>query len=86
MANLSGYTIAFDLDGTLVDTAPDLHRALNHVMAAEGLPPASLEDVRNFVGQGPRALSRLDIWRATPVAGTLKGWTRRQGSIVRRSF
>jgi phosphoglycolate phosphatase len=65
MANLSGYTIAFDLDGTLVDTAPDIHRALNHVMAAEGLPPASLQDVRTFVGQGPRAL----IVRACAVHG-----------------
>jgi len=65
MANLSGYTIVFDLDGTLVDTAPDLHRALNHVMATEGLPPASLQDVRTFVGQGPRAL----IVRACAVHG-----------------
>ena len=56
MANLSGYTIAFDLDGTLVDTAPDLHRALSQLMAAEGLPPASLADVRTLVGQGAAAL------------------------------
>jgi phosphoglycolate phosphatase len=65
MANLTGCTIAFDLDGTLVDTAPDLHRALNHVMADEGLPPASLDNVRSFVGQGPRAL----IVRAFAVHG-----------------
>ena len=56
MANLAGCTIAFDLDGTLVDSAPDLHTALNKVLAAEGLPPASLEDARRFVGQGARAL------------------------------
>jgi len=55
-ANLTGCTIAFDLDGTLVDTAPDLHRALNRVMAAESLPPVTLEDVRAFVGQGARTL------------------------------
>jgi len=56
MANLSGYTIAFDLDGTLIETAGDLHRALNVVLAGEGLPPATLEDTRTFVGQGARAL------------------------------
>lgn len=65
MTDLSGHTIAFDLDGTLVDTAGDLHRALNHVMAAEGLPLATLADVRAFVGQGARAL----IIRACGVHG-----------------
>ena len=53
---LSGCTIAFDLDGTLVDSAPDLAAALNKVLAKEGLPRASLEDARRFVGQGARAL------------------------------
>lgn len=53
---LAGCTLAFDLDGTLVDSAPDLHRALTQVMTDEGLPPASLEDVRAFVGHGARAL------------------------------
>ena len=56
MTNLSGYTIAFDLDGTLVETAGDIHAALNKVLAAEGLPTATLEEIRNFVGQGARAL------------------------------
>ncbi len=56
MTNLSGYTVAFDLDGTLVETVGDLHRALNVVLAAERLPAASLADVRNFVGQGARDL------------------------------
>jgi phosphoglycolate phosphatase len=65
MQTLAGCTIAFDLDGTLVDTAPDLHRALNHVLAAERLPPATLEDVRAFVGHGHRAL----IVRASAVHG-----------------
>jgi len=56
MLNLSGCTIAFDLDGTLAETAGDMHTALNKVLAAEGLPPATLPDVRNFVGAGARAL------------------------------
>lgn len=56
MANLSGYTIALDLDGTLVETIGDIFVALNHVLATEGLPPADLEDVRKFIGQGSRTL------------------------------
>jgi phosphoglycolate phosphatase len=54
--DLSGCTIAFDLDGTLVDSAPDMTTALNKVLAKEGLPAATLADTRNFVGQGARAL------------------------------
>lgn len=62
---LSGYTIAFDLDGTLVESVGDMHVALNRVLKAEGLPPATLGDVRNFVGAGARAL----IIRAWAVHG-----------------
>ena len=46
------YTILFDLDGTLVDTAPDLMRAHNHVMKKFGYPTKSTEEIRNLVGQG----------------------------------
>lgn len=56
MSNLSGYTIAFDLDGTLVETAGDICRALNRALAGEGIPPAAEDDVRKFVGGGARAL------------------------------
>ena len=56
MANLSGCTIAFDLDGTLVESVGDMHTALNKILLAEGLPPSTLQDVRTFVGQGARAL------------------------------
>ena len=49
-------TIVFDLDGTLVDTAPDLINALNHVLDREGLPPIPLETARNMIGAGARRL------------------------------
>ncbi len=49
---LADATIVFDLDGTLVDTAPDLVRALNETMDLEGLPRVKLETVRQLVGQG----------------------------------
>jgi phosphoglycolate phosphatase len=51
---LADATIVFDLDGTLVDTAPDLTRALNQTMDLEGLPRVKLEAVRSLVGQGAR--------------------------------
>jgi phosphoglycolate phosphatase len=49
-------TIVFDLDGTLVDTAPDLISALNHVLAVEGLPAIPLDSARNMIGAGARKL------------------------------
>jgi len=48
--------VIFDLDGTLVDTAPDLMRATNHVLAAKGRRPIRMDEVRVFVGHGARAL------------------------------
>lgn len=53
---LSDSAVVFDLDGTLVETAPDLHGALAHVLTEAGLPAPSLEDVRLMVGDGARAL------------------------------
>ena len=62
---LAGATIAFDLDGTLVDTAPDLVGALNHVLREEALPELPLASARLMVGRGARAL----IERGFAVAG-----------------
>jgi phosphoglycolate phosphatase len=53
---LEGVAISFDLDGTLVDTAPDLVRSTNVVMDAAGIERISLASVRGMVGQGARAL------------------------------
>jgi phosphoglycolate phosphatase len=53
---LSGARIAFDLDGTLVDTAPDLVRALNAAIMPAGLGEVPVEAVRAMVGRGARAL------------------------------
>jgi phosphoglycolate phosphatase len=48
--------VVFDLDGTLVDTAPDLINALNFVLDREGLPPVPLASARNMIGAGARKL------------------------------
>lgn len=48
--------IIFDLDGTLLDTLPDIHRVLNGSLAAFGLPAVSMEDTKIMVGNGARKL------------------------------
>lgn len=47
-------TLVFDLDGTLVDTAPDLVAAANHVLEHVGLPPVDAQSLRPFIGHGAR--------------------------------
>lgn len=49
-------TIVFDLDGTLIDTAPDLVRATNHVLAGIDLKPVTFDKLRNWVGFGARRM------------------------------
>ena len=53
---LKGTTIVFDLDGTLVDTAPDLTHALNHVLTRRGHAAVSAATVRSGVGFGIRVM------------------------------
>ena len=52
----SSRIVVFDLDGTLVDTAPDLINALNYVLDREGLPPVPLHSARTMIGAGARRL------------------------------
>jgi phosphoglycolate phosphatase len=52
----SARTVVFDLDGTLVDTAPDLINALNFVLDREGLSPVPQHSARNMIGAGARRL------------------------------
>lgn len=56
----------FDLDGTLIDTAPDLVETLNIVLAAEDFAPVALEDARSMIGGGARAMiaRALELQRA----------------------
>ena len=56
------FTILFDLDGTLVDTAPDLMHAHNHVMKKFGYPTKSTDEIRNLVGQGAGVMLGRSIW------------------------
>lgn len=55
---MKGWTIVFDLDGTLIDTAPDLAEATNHVLSTLGLDRINEMEIRPFVGHG--ALAMID--------------------------
>lgn len=54
-------TVIFDMDGTLLDTLEDLKDAVNYAMCQYGLPQHTLEEIRNFVGNGIRRLLELSV-------------------------
>ena len=58
--------IVFDLDGTLIDTAPDLTAAMNHVLTQLDRPTLAEEDVRHMVGHGARMLLRRGLSASGP--------------------
>src|SRR6516225_9186253 len=63
-AVLDGATIAFDLDGTLVESAPDVIGAVNAVLVAQGLPGLGYDDVRPFISRGARWLLERGLTEA----------------------
>ncbi len=77
--SLHGSVIVFDLDGTLVDTAPDLIGALNTVLDEEGLPHVPVASARNLVGRGARSL----IERGFAQAGRVLDGERTPGLVDR---
>lgn len=65
-------SVVFDLDGTLIDSAPDIHATANKVFDARGLEPFPFETVRSFIGNGVGVLvARLLDSRGLPRDGTL---------------
>ena len=56
LSALNGATLAFDLDGTLVDSAPDLIGTLNMLLEQEGIAALPLDEARPFIGHGARRL------------------------------
>ena len=61
--DLTGTTVVFDLDGTLVDTAPDLTNALNDVLMRRGHEPVSAATIRSAVGMGARIMIETALAR-----------------------
>jgi len=64
MTNFRTLSVCFDLDGTLIDTAPDLVRILDLVIAEEGLKKTDFSEARKAVGYGSRALIKGAFARA----------------------
>ena len=58
--------VLFDLDGTLVDTAPDMGGALNRLLVEEGMAPIPLQNIRPYVSQGGLVLTRLGFAGKVP--------------------
>ena len=56
------FTVLFDLDGTLIDTAPDLMNAHNHVMQKFGYETKSTKEIRNLVGKGAASMIGRSLW------------------------
>ena len=61
MARMAPPTLVFDLDGTLIDTAPDLVDTLNVVFAREGLPPVPYDTARALIGGGARMMIKRGV-------------------------
>lgn len=57
--DLAPSAVLFDLDGTLIDTAPDFIRCLNLLRKQHGLPPLPAEQIRQSVSNGARAMIRV---------------------------
>src|SRR5476651_2098567 len=77
----SARIVVFDLDGTLVDTAPDLIGALNFILDREGLPPVPLHAARNMIGAGARKLIERGLELEGRVA-TAEDITRLTGDFI----
>ncbi len=72
ITSLDGATIAFDLDGTLVESAPDLIAAVNSVLMAEHLTPLAYNEARPFISRGARWLLQRGLSaNQTPVPAAL---------------
>lgn len=72
MADLSDLAVVFDLDGTLIDSAPDIVATAGRVLAGFGLPPLSAPTIRGFVGKGlPNLVARLIEASGQPPEGPL---------------
>ena len=72
------FTILFDLDGTLVNTAPDLMIAHNHVMKKYGYGERKLSDIRKLAGRG----SKVMLSRSINELGELEGNTKKSEDVI----
>ncbi len=66
------FTVLFDLDGTLIDTAPDLMVAHNHVMKKFGYKERGFSDIKKLAGGGSKAMLKKSIHTIAELSGKIK--------------
>ena len=79
-------TILFDLDGTLVDTAPDLMNAHNHVMKKFGYVERELDDIKKLAGRGSKAMIKKSIHEIAERTGKIKKTNKNENEEMTKEF
>ena len=78
--------ILFDLDGTLIDTAPDLMLAHNHVMKKFGYEERELSDIKKLAGGGSRVMLRKSMHEIAELSGKIKKADDEMEEKMRKEF
>ena len=79
-------TILFDLDGTLIDTAPDLMSAHNHVMKKFGYIESELEDIKKLAGRGSKVMIKKSIHEIAERTGQIKKTNENEAEEMTKEF
>ena len=79
-------TILFDLDGTLIDTAPDLMNAHNHVMKKFGYVERELNDIKKLAGRGSKVMIKKSIHEIAEKTGKIKKTTENETEEMTKEF
>ena len=79
-------TILFDLDGTLIDTAPDLMSAHNHVMKKFGYVKRELDDIKKLAGRGSKAMIKKSIHEIAERTGKIKKTNENEAEEMTKEF
>ena len=80
------FTVLFDLDGTLVDTAPDLMLAHNHVMKKFGYEERELSDIKKLAGGGSRVMLRKSLHEVAELSGKIKNTDKKMEEEMTKEF
>ena len=79
-------TILFDLDGTLIDTAPDLMSAHNHVMKKFGYAERKLKDIKKLAGRGSKVMIKKSIHEIAESTGKIKKLNENETEEMAKEF
>jgi phosphoglycolate phosphatase len=80
------FTVLFNLDGTLVDTAPDLMHAHNHVMKKFGYEERELIDIKKLAGGGSRMMLRKSMHEIAELSGKIKKTDKKMEETMTKEF